>query len=1062
MEITLKHLQAMASAASFGRGLDYFKRGKVQSVDYDPVIESLFATVTGSGRRAYDVELYFEPDGLTALCSCPVEYNCKHGVAAGLQWVMLAQHDYLKGGGRTKPATTNTTSPLDQWLADLPPGREDKQTPLVSGNHYLLYFLNLHSGQAGIAVKKAYLKKDGTWSQIRAHSTESMLGWHRPAYVHDEDVAILDLLPRHMAAGYNRLSGAAGYLVLKHLLASGRFYFDEGVPVVPGEALSLEWHWEELESNSVQLKARLAGLDQWQLIRMLPPLYLCLDNGVARIGEIHSPMDAAQLSHLLAMPPVRPAEMPEVSIQLRRVISREALPLPQEPELTVLNAPTPHVTTITRQAGNVRLPALRLHFDYGGFSVAPLYEFEADDEKLLQRDGRYYQIHRDEEKEDGYCAQLHALGLYLVTDDEDYTQVWMSGDETISAMLTRWQDLVDQELPKLADQGWVIHMSPDDQIDVKQASLSLELRDAHDHWFDFSLSLPMGDKQLDTMQVVELWFSENTPDDLVLNVEGQWLRVDTRPLHTIRGLIIDLFNSNKLGQPARLPAFQAAQFQDIPDLDNREAPFTRQLMEQLRDFSGLESIAPPDGLHAELRSYQQQGLDWLAFLLRYGFGGILADDMGLGKTLQVLALIQHLKESNRLQKPALVVVPTSLTGNWMHEAARFTPSLTVTLIHGPDRASNFKKIAKSDLVITTYPLLIRDESKYNKHTFSLMVLDEAQAIKNPTTKIAKAVRSIKSGSRICLSGTPLENHLGELWALMDFALPGLLGGQKSFNEHYRTPIERDGDAGCQQALARIVAPFMLRRSKAEVVRELPEKTEIIQYVELSGQQRSLYEGIRISMEKRIRDLVATQGMERSHIAFLDALLKLRQACIDPRLVKLEKAANIKESAKMDWLAATLPQLVEEGRKILVFSQFTEVLKLIEATLKKEKLGYSKLTGQTRKRQEAIDRFQQGEVPVFLISLKAGGSGLNLTAADVVIHVDPWWNPAVENQATDRAHRIGQDKPVFVYKLVAVGTVEERMTQMQQEKQALAESLFSATGSVGLPSNKEDLLALLAK
>jgi superfamily II DNA or RNA helicase len=1068
MQLTVQNLQSMADAGTFSRGLDYFRRGKVQSVYYDEDIGSLFADVKGSARNIYAVEIFWEDGGVVSECSCPVGYNCKHGVAAGLRWLQQAQSDYLRGAGREDRHSAalgrrqmETFTPLQRWLADLPPARQGPRECLASGNHYLLYFLDFHFRKARISVKKGYLKKDGTWSQIGHHSPDfANLDWHRPAYMLDEDVDILRLLPRPTGMGYSILSGEAGGFVLKCLVASGRLHWaEDGNLVRQGPAIALEWQWTEAE-NGRRLTAQLTGVDDWCLLAVSPPCYLDTKRG--RIGEITTPLEVARLEHLLSMPPVEEAQWPQVVLQLRRAIPREHLPLPQEPDLIVLNSPTPHLTAITCRVGNVRMPAWELHFDYRGFSLTPLYDTRAEEGELLQRDGRYYRIDRDEEAEDGCCTRMHTLGLCFAPELEDRENVWLPEGATVSDMLARWQDFVDRELPGLSEQGWVIHLDPENQLTFNSASFTLELRDASDHWFDFSLSLPVGDKHLNTTEVVEVWLKENTPDDLMLYVEGEWLRVDTRPLQTIRGLVVNLFNQNKLSTPARLPAFQAAQFQDVPDLDSRQAPLTGQLLEQLRDFTGLQPVPPSSSLQAQLRGYQQQGLDWLAFLSRYGLGGILADDMGLGKTLQTLALVQHLKDSKQLKKPALIVAPTSLTGNWLHEAARFTPSLKTTLIHGPDRAAAFKKIAASDLVITTYPLLIRDEAFYEKRQFSLLILDEAQAIKNPTTKIAKAVRGIESGSRLCLTGTPLENHLGELWALMDFALPGLLGGRKSFNESYRSPIEKERDQARQQELARIVAPFMLRRSKAEVVRELPEKTEIVQYVELNGQQRSLYESIRISMEKRIRDLVARQGMEKSHIAFLDALLKLRQACIDPRLVKLDEAANIKESAKLDWLSETLPQLIEEGRKILIFSQFTEALKLIEAILAKQKLGYSKLTGQTRKRQQAIDCFQRGEVPIFLVSLKAGGSGLNLTAADVVIHVDPWWNPAVENQATDRAYRIGQAKPVFVYKLVAAGTVEERMTQMQEQKRALAESLFSATGSVGLPSNKDDLLALLAR
>lgn len=618
---------------------------------------------------------------------------------------------------------------------------------------------------------------------------------------------------------------------------------------------------------------------------------------------------------------------------------------------------------------------------------------------------------------------------------------------------------MEQGLPLLERQGWRISAAPDYKFEIYDTRFGIELQDQHNNWFDFSLGLQAGDITLDTMEVIGAWFKADMPAELLLPVGDDWLRIDTQPLWTIRDLLLELFEKNLLDQPATLSGFQAAQFQSL-ELNDRQAPLTRTMMEQLQDFSGLQPISAPAGLKAELRPYQQQGLDWLVFLHRYGLGGVLADDMGLGKTLQALALLLHLKETAQLTQPAMILAPTSLVGNWQHEAARFAPDLKVLVIHGPQRHDAFEHINDHDLMITTYPLLLCDGDHYAKRHFSVLVWDEAQAIKNPITKVAQQVRELKGGLRLCLSGTPLENHLGELWALLDFVLPGLLGGRSRFNRSYRQPIENENNRERQQELGQKLAPFMLRRTKAEVVKELPAKTEITQYVELQGKQRALYEGIRVSMEKRMRSLVAQKGMARSHIEFLDALLKLRQACIDPRLVKLEKAADIKEHAKLDWLSDAIPRMLAEGRNLLVFSQFTGVLELIEADLKQQNIAYSKLTGKTRHRQPAIDSFQQGETRVFLISLKAGGSGLNLTAADVVIHVDPWWNPAVENQTTDRAHRIGQDKPVFMYKLVAADTVEERIQQMQQQKQALADALLIDTESAGLPANAESLLALL--
>jgi SNF2 family DNA or RNA helicase len=318
------------------------------------------------------------------------------------------------------------------------------------------------------------------------------------------------------------------------------------------------------------------------------------------------------------------------------------------------------------------------------------------------------------------------------------------------------------------------------------------------------------------------------------------------------------------------------------------------------------------------------------------------------------------------------------------------------------------------------------------------------------------VRELHARHRLCLTGTPLENHLGELWSQFDFLLPGLLGSSKQFSKNLRNPIEKYGDEQASERLALRLRPFMLRRTKQEVVKELPPKTEILRTVELDGAQRELYETIRLAMHVQVRKAVAERGWGRSHIMVLDALLKLRQVCCDPRLVKLEDARQVNGSAKLELLMELLPEMIEEGRRVLLFSQFTGMLSLIEEAIKQAGIDYVKLTGRTRDRAAPVDRFQSGEVPLFLISLKAGGTGLNLTAADTVIHYDPWWNPAVERQATDRAHRIGQQNPVFVYKLISEGTVEEKIQLMQTHKQALADSLFEQRGTSGAGWTEDDI------
>jgi len=436
--------------------------------------------------------------------------------------------------------------------------------------------------------------------------------------------------------------------------------------------------------------------------------------------------------------------------------------------------------------------------------------------------------------------------------------------------------------------------------------------------------------------------------------------------------------------------------------------------------------------------------------------------MGLGKTLQTLVHIQVEKDAGRLTRPALIIAPVSLMGNWQREAARFCPQLRSLVIHGKDRHGVTNSIDQHDLVIAPYSLLQRDRERWLQAPWHLVVLDEAQNIKNASTHAAQVVGELQTRHRVCLSGTPMENHLGEIWSLFHFLMPGFLGSQKRFGELFRAPIEKLGNQDRLAQLRSRITPFMLRRTKALVAGELPPKVETVMRVELSGAQADLYETIRLGMEKTVREALGAKGLAKSQITILDALLKLRQVCCDPRLVPLAAAKKVKVSAKLDQLMEMLPEMLAEGRRILVFSQFTSMLTLIEAELEKRKMRWVKLTGQSQKRDALIEQFTGGQVPLFLISLKAGGVGLNLPQADTVIHYDPWWNPAVENQATDRAHRIGQTQSVWVLKLVAQGTIEERILALQERKAALADSVYSGAAGRKQPLFTESDLAELLR
>ncbi len=487
------------------------------------------------------------------------------------------------------------------------------------------------------------------------------------------------------------------------------------------------------------------------------------------------------------------------------------------------------------------------------------------------------------------------------------------------------------------------------------------------------------------------------------------------------------------------------------------------LAKRLSTTGTPQFVAAPEGLHVQLRPYQLEGVAWLQYLRTHSLGGILADDMGLGKTAQALAHVLIEKHAGRLDLPVLVVLPTSLIFNWQLEAQRMAPGLRLLTLPGPQREALFTQVPRHDLVLTTYPLLWRDMDALAKQHFHLVILDEAQMVKNAGSRSARALRRLQTRHSLCLTGTPMENHLGELWAQFDWLMPGFLGDARQFAVRWRKPIEENGETLRAALLAQRVRPFILRRRKQDVASELPPRTEVIQRVQLQGQQRELYESVRVAADVQVRRVLQRQSFKGAQITILDALLKLRQVCCDPHLVKGNQPLPGMERAKLELLADLLPALVIEGRRVLVFSQFTELLELIAEQLQALKLPFLSLTGKTPPpaRASVVQRFQAQEVPVLLISLKAGGLGLNLTAADTVIHMDPWWNPAVEEQATARAHRIGQDQPVFVYKLVVQGSIEERMLELQARKLALTNSVLGHDDAGASKFDAADLAALLA-
>lgn len=703
---------------------------------------------------------------------------------------------------------------------------------------------------------------------------------------------------------------------------------------------------------------------------------------------------------------------------------------------------------------------------------------------LLRQEQQTLRIKRKPEVENLYREQLRNLGFKIATRQSKALPE-SAGELFELVNDSAWLNFTLNQLQGLAEKDWELQIDEGfgfDLTPVEDWYATVDEAPERD-WFDLELGIIVNGQHLSLLPILlNLMRSHSdilNPEKLARRRDDELILVNI-PANPASGHgplqvalpygrlkpVLATMDEFYLGEPdatsLRIKSADAPRLNALDALPLRweGGEQIRGFAQRLRDIKNF-SVEAPEGLNANLRPYQLEGLSWMQSLRQLEVGGVLADDMGLGKTLQTLAHILCEKNAGRLDRPAMIVMPTSLIPNWLDEAAHFTPQLKVLALYGATRKKYFAHLNDYDVILTTYALLPKDIEHLAKLPLHLLVLDEAQYIKTPGSKATQAACELVARQRLCLSGTPLENHLGELWSLFHFLLPGWLGDVKTFNRDYRVPIERQGSNERLQHLNARIKPFLLRRTKEQVATELPPKTEIIHWVDLNEAQRDVYETMRLAMDKKVRDEITRKGVGRSQIIILEALLKLRQVCCDLRLVSDTPPKKGSTSGKLDSLMLMLEELFAEGRRILLFSQFTSMLGLIEAELKKRKVPYAILTGQTRDRRTPVKDFQSGKLQIFLISLKAGGVGLNLTEADTVIHYDPWWNPAAENQATDRAYRIGQEKPVFVYKMIARGTVEEKIQHLQQEKSDLAAGVLDGRVAGDWKLQDDDIDALFA-
>ena len=959
-----------------------------------------------------------------------------------------------------------------QWLERM--ADKARPSPAQDAQQRLMYQLSVVDGQPQLRVGSQRLGKRG-FGQAKWIERLGELVVRPPAGISDQDAELCRrigaMAMRGSAYAYLHPVAAIGADdgLWRSLLASSRLLSATGVVISEGEERRLRIRCVTTGKGSrlVCCDASGSGID----VLASDPPWWCSGE---RIGPLTGAPPARVLAMVLAAPQRLDSATLAAATMLRGVV--EDLPDAGVVPTACLHLRRVRLDRISngvRSGDRVQAILARVSFLYPGQRVLP-----SDTVPVIgPPDGR---IARNRSEEERRLAELEALGLMPLSDESWRTTLGISSpsDRVHAATLAEVASGAEVPFPPavlavLSATGWRI----DGRIDevpatIDAGSIDIEVDDKQD-WFDLRLGVQINGVRVDIVPMLAQWIKGGglpaMRDDEGRSwlcwslADGRVLRLPEEVVRRIAEQLIGLLEHVDQQGAMRIGVVQAGAIAALAGEDLRwsGADRLRSLADGLRSLGSPSEHEPPPGLQATLYPYQRQGLSWLQQLRALGIGGILADDMGLGKTVQTIAHLRCEQVAGRLDRPALVVCPASMVGTWVKEIERFAPDLRPLAHHGKDRGQVAAELVGHHVIVTTYATLMRDVSMLGRIAWHLVVCDEAQAIKNGAAKTGDAVRSLETRHRLVLTGTPVENHLGELFTLLTWAAPGILGSQAAFERTFRLPIEQAGDVKRAELLRRRVAPFLLRRTKDLVAPQLPARTLADIALELGDTQRAVYESVRLAMDERLQAVLAKKGFKRARIEMLDALLKLRQACLSPSLVK---GAKIKDagSAKLDWLAATLPELVEDGRRILVFSSFTSFLDLVERdVLTPAKMSWLRIDGSTTERQPLIESFQAGKAPVFLLSLKAGGSGLTLTAADTVVLCDPWWNPAAEDQAFARAHRIGQDKPVMIYRLVIAGSVESRILALQARKRALAAGLWDEDGQALAELDEATIGALLA-
>ncbi|MEO8216644.1 MAG: DEAD/DEAH box helicase, partial [Acidobacteriota bacterium] len=1062
-----KALERFVDSGVRQRGTEYFRAGRVLSCEVNG--EVVYCSVRGS--TVYEVELTFEDSELGVACSCPYfwenETPCKHIWAAlldmsardliGNRVKSMHTHDPLEeeddpesdhprqSGTRSQPVRV-PEPPRTQarWMSVLEAVRRSSTGPFEATSdaklpeeiQYIVRWSDSARFSIGLEVRQRSRKKNGEWGQGR----RVLVKQSRIALLERADREILLLLNATSGNSYREflesdyhLRPDAAALLIERMAGTERLFAERADRSLAGPLL-----WDDGEPWQLRIEISQDGSGDY-----------ALDGSFVR-GEESVPLQAALLiaPHLLitesAVAPLEESDALGWVDPLRKS-GRVNIPATDRDALLARLIGTSSGVHLAgdltpAQISIEAVPVFRLsaNSQLSGESLEGRVFFRYGEREAQQNDptgawideGRV--VRRDAEAERSRQQELVALGV-----NRNFYGGYMVRPSSLGAILEA-----------LVRKGWLVDI--DGQRVRVADDLESEVTSGID-WFGIEGRASFGEQSIELPELLSA-FERRRP--MITLEDGTLGILPAEWLQNFSG-VAELSQRSEKGlrfrrQQALLIDALLAERHIFRDKDPLSA-----IKSRITGAQDISPVAESERFRGELRPYQREGLGWLIYLRNASLGGCLADDMGLGKTVQVLALLDQVTAGGDCG-PSLVVAPRSLLFNWKKEAERFTPHLRVLEHHGPDRVRDADHFGQFDLVLTTYATMRLDVAHFRDREFEYVILDEAQAVKNASSQVAKSVRLLRSRHRLALSGTPIENHIGELWSLFEFLDPGMLGASRWFQ---RTFAAKNVSPERRGILGSALRPLILRRTKEQVAPELPPRTEQTLYCELEGAERKQYDELRQYYRDSLIEKIKVSGLARSKMHVLEALLRLRQAASHPGLLPGSSATG---SAKMELLMGELAEIVESGHRALVFSQFTSFLALVREQLDKEGIEYCYLDGATRRRDTLVETFQrENGPPLFLISLKAGGLGLNLTAADYVFLLDPWWNPAVEAQAIDRAHRIGQQKPVVAYRLIARDTVEEKILDLQSVKRELAGSVITDENSLLQSLDAEQLEKLLS-